>query len=123
MSLVITYAKFLLDQVSHAWAGPQRSFITQPLGTLEQQSVQALPVFLAQTWLAPGPSGFAQPRLALGTILLHPAGHGLPNHLDLAGNSRLILASFEQANGSEAALLQGINSRGYPVRPHVRVQN
>jgi hypothetical protein len=25
-----------------------------------------------------------------------PAGHGLPNHLDLAGNGRLILASFRK---------------------------
>ncbi len=116
MSLVITHTKFLLDQVSHAGAGPQRSFIAQPLRTLEQQSVQALPVFLAQTWLTPGPSGLAQPRLALGTILLHPAGHGLPNHLDLAGNGRLILASLEQANGLEAALLQGIKITSYSSR-------
>ena len=116
MSLVITHAKFLLDQVGHAWAGPQRSFEAQSLGTLEQQSVQALPVFLAQTGLAPGPSGFAQSGLALGTILFHPTGHGLTNHLDLAGNGRLILASLEQANGLEAPFLQGFEIASYSGR-------
>ncbi len=37
LSFVIADAKLLLDQVRHPRAGPQRSFIAQPLGTLQQQ--------------------------------------------------------------------------------------
>src|SRR5436309_6329930 len=83
MPFVVAHAKFLRDQVGYARAGPQRGFITQALWTLEQQGLQALTVFLAQARLAARPSGFPQRGLALGSILLHPAGHGLTNHLDL----------------------------------------
>jgi hypothetical protein len=58
MSLVITHAELLLDQMSHARASPQRSLIAQLLGTFQKQSLQALPVACAQTRLAPGASGF-----------------------------------------------------------------
>ncbi len=116
MPFVVAHAKFLRDQVGYARAGPQRGFITQALWTLEQQGLQALTVFLAQARLAARPSGFPQRGLALGSILLHPAGHGLTNHLDLAGNGRLILSSFQQANGLEAAFLQGIKIASYSSR-------
>ncbi len=95
MSFVIAHAQLLLDQVRHARAGPQRGFIAQPFRTSEQQGPQALPVFLVQTRLAPRPPGFPERRLAPATILLHPAGYSLTNHLDLAGNGGLILSSFE----------------------------
>ena len=116
MAFVIAYAPLLLDQVCDARAGPQRSFIAQPFRTLEQQGPQALPVLLVQTRLAPRPPGFSQRRLAPGTILLHPAGYSLTNHFDLAGNGGLILSSLEQANGLEAAFLQGIKIAAYSSR-------
>ena len=116
MALVIAHAQLLLDQVCDARAGPQRSFIAQPFRTLEQQGPQALPVLLVQTRLAPRPPGFPQRGLAPGTILLHPAGYRLTNHFDLAGNGGLILSSFEQANGLEAAFLQGIKIASYSSR-------
>jgi len=37
MALVIVNVKHLLDQVNHAGAGPQRSLITEPLRTCDQQ--------------------------------------------------------------------------------------
>ena len=76
MSRVMTHAKLLLDQVGHAGRSIA-GFIAQALGTLEQQSVQALPIFQAQTWLAPGPPRFAQPRLAPGADTAAPSGLGL----------------------------------------------
>ncbi len=116
MPLVIAHPKFLLDQMGHARAGPQRGFIAQPFWTLPQQGLQALPIFLAQKRLAPRPSGFAQRRLAVSTILLHPASYGLTNHPDLAGNGGLVLSAFEQANGFEAAFFQGIKIASHSSR-------
>jgi uncharacterized repeat protein (TIGR03803 family) len=116
VSFVIAHAKLLLDQVRHPWASPQRSFIAQPLGTLQQQSVQPPPVLPAQARLATRPPRFPQPRLTLSAILLHPAGYGLPNHLDLASDGGLILASFVQADGLEAALLQSVKIASYTSR-------
>jgi len=116
VSFVIAHAKLLLDQVRHARAGPQWGFIAQSFGTLQQQGVQPLQVLPAQARLATRPPRLPQPRLALSAILLHPTGYGLTNHLDLASNAGLILASFVQANGLETAFLQGVKIASYTGR-------
>jgi len=64
-----------------------------------------VPLLLAQARLAARTSSFLEYRFASGTILLHPAGHGLTDHFHLAGDLGLIPPLFEQANGLEAAFL------------------
>src|SRR6202521_314031 len=116
MALVIAHAELLLDQVGHTRAGPQRSFIAQPLGTREQKFGELLPLLLAQARLAARPSGFLERRLALSTILLHPTGHRLTDHAELASNLRLVLASLPEPNGLKATVLQGIKIASYSGR-------
>jgi len=116
MALVIAHTPLLLDQVRNPRAGPQRRFIAPSFRTLAQESLQLLVLGLAQTRLASGASGFLQSRVAFRAILLYPAGHGLSNHSDLAGNGGLVLAPFEQANGLKATFLQGVKIAAYSGR-------
>jgi hypothetical protein len=105
MTLVIANVKLLLDQVSYAGTGPQRSLIAQALGTCDQQLLQLLLLFLTQARLAAGASRFAERGLALGTILVHPTSHRLPDHAELPSNLRLAQSALPHLNGLKASFL------------------
>lgn len=105
MAFMIGNGKLLLDQVGHTGTGPQRSLIAEPFGTRDQQLLELLPLFLTQTRLTASSTCFAQCRLALGAIIVHPTGHGLPDNTELPSNLGLTQSALPHLNGLKASFL------------------
>jgi len=105
MALVIVNVKLLLDQVGHTGTGPQRSLIAELLGACHQQLLQLLPLLLTQARLAASTTCFSQRGLALGTILVHPTGHGLPDNAELPSNLGLAQSALQHLNSLKAPFL------------------
>jgi hypothetical protein len=106
VTLVVTNPEFLLDQVRHPRAGPQRSLVAQCLRPAQQQPFQPLALLSTESGLSSGAPGLAQAVLTTFSILRHPTHHGLPGDLHPPGHFGLIQTFVQQTNGLEAALLQ-----------------
>ena len=72
VTLMVANPEFLLDQVCHPWAGPQRSLVAQRLRPSQQQPFQSLALRDAEPCLSSGASSLPQAFLAPLSILCHP---------------------------------------------------
>jgi hypothetical protein len=77
VSGMIFDAEALLDQIGNPGARPQRSLITQALGTLQQQLDQSRLVGFAQTRQPSRPPGCPQSHVTALLMLLAPPTDGL----------------------------------------------
>src|SRR5947209_5973864 len=100
------HREVLFDQVGHPWTRPQGSFVTQTLGTLQEQLDQTDLVGFLQTRLASRSPRPPQGHLALFLISLPPSADGLIAHLQPPPDLAVVPASFEQLNRFQAALLK-----------------
>ena len=106
MSGVIIHLEILLDQVRNPWTRPQGSFVTQALGTLQEQLDQTGFVDFIQTGLPSRSPRPPQSNLAVFLIFPPPSADGLVARLQPTADLAVVQAFFEQLDRFEAALLK-----------------
>lgn len=106
VSGVIIHLEVLFDQVRNPWTRPQGSFVTQALGTLQEQLDQTGFVGFIQTRLPSRSPRPPQRNLAVFLIFPPPSADGLVARLQSTADLAVVQAFFEQLHRFEAALLK-----------------
>ncbi len=106
MSGVIIHFEVLFDQVRNPWTRPQGSFVTQALGTFEEQLHQTGFVDFIQTGLPARSPRPPQSNLAVFLIFLPPSADGLVARLQPTADLAVVQAFFEQLDRFQATLLK-----------------
>src|SRR4051794_26563934 len=109
----VIYLEVLLDQVRNPWTRPQGSFVTQALGTLQEQLDQTGFVGFIQTRLPSRSPRPPQRNLAVFLIFPPPSADRLVARLQPTADLAVVQAFFEQLDRFEAALL-----KSYKVAPN-----
>jgi len=103
---VIADAEFLLDQVSHPLAGPQRCLVAEFLRPFQQSSHQPLALLLVQQRLTSGTARRPQRFRAVLGDRLSPPAHRLGAHLHATGHFTLVESLPQQFQPFKPPLLQ-----------------
>src|ERR1019366_6826572 len=119
---MIANAKFLLDQVRHAFGSPQAGFIAQPLGTCEKALFKPTLLSRAQPRFAARAPGLAQSALATFPVQRCPTRPALAHPTQPPRHFGLVQSLPQQPQGFEPSPFESIKITSYSSRvSHTRL--